>query len=92
MPSPDPIFKMIADILKKAKQSDGFFFTMTLKNGDTLTHFEQHKDFIIGDFEPSLIEIAKNLNEQYPETCLAILNKTLPAPAIPMTTITRAEG
>ena len=85
------ILKTIFKLLKEAQKSDGFFFTLTIKNNTTLTHYEQHDKFSIADFEPSLVKVAELINDQYPETCLKILNKLLPS-AFPVTTITRANG
>jgi len=57
----------IQEQIEKAEKSDAYFVTITRKEGDKLHHFQTHSfGFYFKDFLPSLTEIRKLLEKEYP--------------------------
>ena len=57
------IIDQTAQVVKEAFDSEGFFITITIREGDGLKHYQARDNFLDGDVLPSLNHV-KNLVQQ----------------------------
>jgi len=59
--------EIIEERIKKAQESDGYFITITRREGTTLKHWQKHEGFFPQDVWDSLHEIKMMITKQYPD-------------------------
>ena len=57
----------IENQIKLAEESDGYFITITHREGTTLKHWQKHEKFFPQDIWDSLYELKMMIAKQYPD-------------------------